>query len=223
MERVSKEYTLNNKILKTLALVVSLLFSAAPVSATLITDTVIVGDLEWAQVDDFTGLTWNEMNGVCPSGACTNGTLNSFDMGGWTWATAAYVGDNLLKPYFEHPGGTANTGWYDALDLTAFVSSTGFRITYTDGVNMQYLFGLTANEVVSGKSNIAYGGEVTIDEKMVLIETIVRSDGPVSKSQSNDNSGMWVYRSVAVPEPSTLAIFALGMIGLASRRFKKQS
>jgi|TARA_R110002060_G_C2115569_1_gene98405 hypothetical protein len=28
---------------------------------------------------------------------------------------------------------------------------------------------------------------------------------------------------VDVPEPSTLAIFALGMIGLASRRFKKQS
>ncbi|WP_232771345.1 PEP-CTERM sorting domain-containing protein [Colwellia sp. 12G3] len=31
-------------------------------------------------------------------------------------------------------------------------------------------------------------------------------------------------RSVeAVPEPSTLAIFALGIIGLASRRFKKRS
>jgi len=29
--------------------------------------------------------------------------------------------------------------------------------------------------------------------------------------------------SIDVPEPSTLAIFALGMIGLASRRFKKQS
>lgn len=28
--------------------------------------------------------------------------------------------------------------------------------------------------------------------------------------------------SNAIPEPSTLAIFALGMIGLASRRFKKQ-
>jgi hypothetical protein len=28
---------------------------------------------------------------------------------------------------------------------------------------------------------------------------------------------------VKVPEPSTIAIFALGMIGLASRRFKKQS
>ena len=31
------------------------------------------------------------------------------------------------------------------------------------------------------------------------------------------------YKSTNVPEPSTLAIFALGMIGLASRRFKKQS
>jgi hypothetical protein len=29
--------------------------------------------------------------------------------------------------------------------------------------------------------------------------------------------------AVDVPEPSTLAIFALGMIGLVSRRFKKQS
>ncbi len=29
--------------------------------------------------------------------------------------------------------------------------------------------------------------------------------------------------SVSVPEPSTLAIFALGMLGVASRRFKKQS
>lgn len=31
------------------------------------------------------------------------------------------------------------------------------------------------------------------------------------------------FNSVEVPEPSTLAIFALGMIGLASRRFQKQS
>jgi len=32
----------------------------------------------------------------------------------------------------------------------------------------------------------------------------------------------YVSEQVQVPEPSTLAIFALGMIGLASRRFKKQ-
>ncbi len=36
-------------------------------------------------------------------------------------------------------------------------------------------------------------------------------------------TGQLMIRTVAVPEPSSLAIFALGMMGLASRRFKKQS
>jgi hypothetical protein len=39
---------------------------------------------------------------------------------------------------------------------------------------------------------------------------------------AGDQRVFWTT-SVSVPEPSTLAIFALGMIGLASRRFKKQS
>lgn len=48
-----------------------------------------------------------------------------------------------------------------------------------------------------------------------------------------NTGGAWVFDDfrltttddtvTSVPEPSTLAIFALGMIGLASRRFKKQS
>jgi hypothetical protein len=42
---------------------------------------------------------------------------------------------------------------------------------------------------------------------------------------SNDNEffGNFLVGTTKVPEPSTLAIFALGMIGLASRRLKKQS
>jgi hypothetical protein len=48
-------------------------------------------------------------------------------------------------------------------------------------------------------------------------------------NESVDKLTMWngygslLLRATDVPEPSTLAIFALGMIGLASRRFKKQS
>ncbi len=36
-------------------------------------------------------------------------------------------------------------------------------------------------------------------------------------------AGFVLIKTQEVPEPSTLAIFALGIIGLASRRFKKQS
>jgi hypothetical protein len=51
--------------------------------------------------------------------------------------------------------------------------------------------------------------------------------GSTSFSVNNVASGLsassWTVNHAQVPEPSTLAIFALGMIGLASRRFKKQS
>ncbi|WP_223271738.1 PEP-CTERM sorting domain-containing protein [Colwellia hornerae] len=43
------------------------------------------------------------------------------------------------------------------------------------------------------------------------------------RTGSSSRLGLFVRTAAQVPEPSTLAIFALGMIGLASRRFKKQS
>ena len=46
-------------------------------------------------------------------------------------------------------------------------------------------------------------------------------------AQLQNYVGQWqasiLVKSASVPEPTTLAIFALGMIGLASRRFKKKS
>lgn len=42
-------------------------------------------------------------------------------------------------------------------------------------------------------------------------------------SYSGDQRVFFTTNKIDVPEPSTLAIFALGMIGLASRRFKKHS
>ena len=40
--------------------------------------------------------------------------------------------------------------------------------------------------------------------------------------QSDRQNNHMLVKNVSVPEPSTLAIFALGLMGLASRRFKKQ-
>lgn len=59
-------------------------------------------------------------------------------------------------------------------------------------------------------------------------------DSNADNSWRNSNNNSWWYSVSSinyaqgegyaqVPEPSTLAIFALGIIGLASRRFKKQS
>jgi hypothetical protein len=58
----------------------------------------------------------------------------------------------------------------------------------------------------------AYGENLASIDKNTFAGLVVISDG----------STAW-GADVEVPEPSTLAIFALGMVGLASRRFKKQS
>lgn len=44
-----------------------------------------------------------------------------------------------------------------------------------------------------------------------------------NRASSSWNFGVSSFSAVEVPEPSTFAIFALGMLGLASSRLKKQS
>ncbi|CAA0122199.1 Uncharacterised protein [Halioglobus japonicus] len=58
------------------------------VSAVPVTDTVIVGGQEWAQVDLFTNVSWNTVSTQCPGGVCSpSSALNGYDLAGWTWAS----------------------------------------------------------------------------------------------------------------------------------------
>jgi len=67
------------------------------------------------------------------------------------------------------------------------------------------------DDYIQGSGNLSYGGY-----------TELMGDSNMS-SEKVENMGVALVRdSIEVPEPSTLAIFALGMIGLATRRFKKQ-
>jgi len=65
--------------------------------------------------------------------------------------------------------------------------------------------------VGAGKYDRGYAWDGTIDDVSVY-------DHALSQAEVSA-----LYSATDVPEPSTLAIFALGMMGLASRRFKKQS
>ena len=81
-------------------------------------------------------------------------------------------------------------------------------------------------------SNSLYGFEWDSNSKGFTTWANHNSNYSGGEAFSSYNGSNLIFRDVdrifhadltAVPEPSTLAIFALGMIGLASRRFKKQS
>ena len=70
--------------------------------APLTLSTVIVDDKEWAQVDQFVDLSWNDINTVCPAGVCS-GQLNGHDMEGWHWAGIEELNE-LFNEYLAADG-----------------------------------------------------------------------------------------------------------------------
>lgn len=105
------------------------LLGSTGAAAALITDTVTVGDYEWAQVDLFTSLSWDEINAICPSGGvCSDGDLNGNAMLGWKWADDDMVVLNLFEKVL---GSLQNDIFMDGNLLETFVTATGFRLIRT--------------------------------------------------------------------------------------------
>lgn len=69
-----------------------------------------------------------------------------------------------------------------------------------------------------GMSRIIFGNVPGIGQT-----TTVEGKGLAWESMRNQRLNTMLVRSASVPEPSTLAIFALGVLGLTSRRFTKGS
>ncbi len=146
---------------------VFLLGLVSTAEAATITNTVVVGDKEWAQVDLFNGATWNSFNAQCPSGVCgSTSTFNSFSLDGWTWATQANVGDLLFGPLTAHLGGSSNSFEEPIDNLTPWITATGFNLTRNSvfGVSTLHftdreVYGLTSDTV----GGVAYASYERVD------------------------------------------------------------
>ncbi len=85
--------------IRTIVLPAAVAFFTAAANALPITDTFSAGGNLWAQPKLFTSLSWNSMDAVCPAGSagvCGVGTLNGYDMNGWTWASSTAVASESL-------------------------------------------------------------------------------------------------------------------------------
>jgi hypothetical protein len=193
-------------------------------------------------------LQWDETKGMSISGA-----LRRYASEGWVLAGNTQMSELLsdfgfnvsidenIETVFQSPETrTTDDEWIDHLQALFGVHKLWEGDDYDRGV------GVNANAV----TYVNYGSDLDGDLKYsrLIAETdfliiaddrwggpdyiydiygyaaVVQYDhgGPTADTV-DPLFGVALVRVTSVPEPSTLAIFALGMIGLASRRFKKQS
>jgi len=131
---------------------------------------------------------------------------------------------------FDARGTTSVTISFD--DLYSFKD---IELWYTRSYSNQLIdisFGVdNTNTLFSSKTLGAYGATTNFIQDLNIVDLLdIGSFVGNQIKLSFSNTDQIIFHEltfsgdkVDVPEPSTLAIFAFGMIGLASRRFKKQS
>ena len=148
-----------------------------------ILDTVFAPDgREWAQPVHFGGLSWQDIEAVCPQladGVCT-GSLNGWDMTGWIWADAgdvsalfnAYGLDPSLAYPYRQSSMTCESEWLPS------VRSDGWILTFHYS-NNEVLMGFVRE--MSGSQGVwLYVGALTfvpdcpfsLDEAYFLFEEV---------------------------------------------------
>jgi hypothetical protein len=202
----------------TVALIMTISSIVGVANATLITDLT---ERDWKDAgdkaltyDSSTGLEWLDLTET--NGNSILDTEAESYFGEFRWATLLEI-ENILD---------------------SVVIGEGYRNSVTNAViqnanTFVNMFGVTqSSSTQSITQGVSRGSENAPNEYGLGYvwsnEFFGRVKDPLvnccySQTESNVFVGSWLVRAADVPEPSTLAIFALGMIGLASRRFKKQS
>jgi hypothetical protein len=138
-----------------------------------------------------------------------------------------------------HAGNNVNelvgVGWFNNTGLSATVNYVGALTSHdkssVDGVDYFVMHGLGTALLESGTLADPSGGGETV---ALTGNNILMAPGEYLYFglESGANKYAWDHTqltlaltadTIAVPEPSILSIFALGLMGLASRRFKKQA
>ncbi len=166
--------------------------------------------------DDFTIGADSSINKISVNAHAIFG--NNDVIGSISWEIRSFSGVNPGSLLFSGEESTVTlfdtglnkSGW-DLIDYSINVNS--FNLSAGS-----YWLGIKANAA----GNVHWTGTYGNTNLSQALKATATSGLYASYLGSNSDTVFRLENNVTVPEPSTLAIFALGIMGLASRRFKKQ-
>jgi len=160
---------------------------------------------------------------------------------GWSLATEQQVLELWVNAFFglgadENDMRLGSSRQYLVVDATPISSQLGQRTVFDDifdvmGFNVSYKLPFVSDSKTAlgyfenssgGLSYANYTNNEIQGVDRVMVDGRGKYFSDKITGESISQSTMLVRSALSVPEPSTLAIFAIGIIGLASRRFKKQ-
>jgi hypothetical protein len=235
MERDWKEHQMKFKLLKTVLVSIYLSVSSFANAG------LVIGNQEFLELGATDGMTVAQVEAMIAGNASFTGYALATDVDmeniyqvlpfmqsnlyGWNAITihdySIRIKDTLewltIGTYLEHEPDTF------------FLANSGTTVHY----NNQNYGWISFKDSMTGDMESGHFNVLKHDNIITAIENRAESSvyglqfknttaGDYSTSTVSNNHSLFV-RAVSVPEPSTLAILALGMIGLASRRSKKQS
>ena len=206
-----------------LVLVSGLAFGA---SAAPITEYVTIDGQHWAQPDDFTLLTWNDINAVCPGGVCSGSLISgstTFEMDGWTFASVndvnalfnVFIGDSASVPTGFPLVGPSFLSEIDSTWAPQFL--TMFNPTRVNNDSRSVAGWTTTFRADPAGDSYRLGAIVNAPD---LSSDIANTAASAFPTASTSGIGAWFFRTdpTTVPIPGTLILIALGLVGLYSAR-----